>query len=239
MIQKPSSLGIASVESCQLALIVGTTGSGSMDSPAPSPVIINSSALLVAIDFASPIYIDMPPPTFVDMPSMVIIGSPTFAVTRFFPCATGSTLAITGGFKLAIDMQNFHVNDAGISRLLPAVESTAHAIDSAAPSLVVPQRVIEDNSTPASPLPSPGTGQALESSTRSVGSITFLDSRHEVLFWWRPSFESGKDSGLSYNLYRRCRVLANEQLTPDSRHEVLCGNDPNLPCFRKRHHLKI
>jgi hypothetical protein len=41
-------LGIAGVEPCQLALTLGTTGSGSTDSPAPSPIFIDLPALTEA-----------------------------------------------------------------------------------------------------------------------------------------------------------------------------------------------
>jgi hypothetical protein len=59
-------MGIAGVEPHQLALTVGTTGSGSTDSPAPSPTIDNLTASTrfdglssaIAIDSASPFDID-------------------------------------------------------------------------------------------------------------------------------------------------------------------------------------
>jgi hypothetical protein len=66
MSQKPTNMGIAGVEPRQLAPTVGTMGSGSTDSPAPSPTIDNLTASIrfdgptsaMAIDSASPLDID-------------------------------------------------------------------------------------------------------------------------------------------------------------------------------------
>jgi hypothetical protein len=66
--RKPSSMGIAGVEPRQLAPIVGTTGSGSKDSSAPSPTIDNLTAstrfdgptsAMAAINFATSNKIDI------------------------------------------------------------------------------------------------------------------------------------------------------------------------------------
>jgi hypothetical protein len=64
-------MGIAGVEPCQLALTVGTTGSGSTDSPAPSPTIadpstttrFDGSSSAIAVDSASPIDTNIDPLT--------------------------------------------------------------------------------------------------------------------------------------------------------------------------------
>jgi hypothetical protein len=64
-------MGIAGVEPRQLAPTVGTTGSGSIDSPAPSPTIanlstptwFNGSSSAMAIDSASPFDINIDPLT--------------------------------------------------------------------------------------------------------------------------------------------------------------------------------
>jgi hypothetical protein len=66
MIRKPANMGIAGVEPRQLAPTVGTMGSGSTDSLAPSPTIDNLTASIrfdglsssMAIDSASPPDID-------------------------------------------------------------------------------------------------------------------------------------------------------------------------------------
>jgi hypothetical protein len=64
-------MGIAGVEPRQLAPTVGMTGSGSTDSPAPSPTIadlstptrVDGSSSAMAVDFAPPIGIDIDSPT--------------------------------------------------------------------------------------------------------------------------------------------------------------------------------
>jgi hypothetical protein len=66
MNRKPANMGIAGVEPRQLAPTVGTTGSGSTDSPAPSPTIANlttstrfdGSTSATAVDSASLFDID-------------------------------------------------------------------------------------------------------------------------------------------------------------------------------------
>jgi hypothetical protein len=74
-----------------------------------------------------------------------------------------------------IGMLKFHVDDTGISRLLPAVETITPVIDYASPSLFITKRVFEDDSAPASQLPPPGVGQAPESSTPSNRSNILHD----------------------------------------------------------------
>jgi hypothetical protein len=67
MSQKPSSMGIARVEPCQLVPTLGTTGSGSTDLLAPSPTItdlstptrVDGSSSAMAVDSAPPIDIDI------------------------------------------------------------------------------------------------------------------------------------------------------------------------------------
>jgi hypothetical protein len=71
MSQKPSNMGIARVEPHQLAPTMGTTGSGSTDSLAPSPSIadlstptrFDGSSSAMAVDSASPIDTDIDPLT--------------------------------------------------------------------------------------------------------------------------------------------------------------------------------
>jgi uncharacterized protein YaaQ len=150
MIQKPSSMGIAGVEPCQLAPTMGTTGSGSTDSPAPSPTItdlpasarIDSSSPATAVDSASPttIDIDTASPTIVDttvstnvdtaLPT-IIESTPVFAIdsqvaTIVDPISSlmGSTLARTGGFDMAFGLFNFHMDDDGAAELISIIEST-------------------------------------------------------------------------------------------------------------------
>jgi hypothetical protein len=63
MIRKPSSMGIAGVEPHQLAPTVGTTGSGSTDSPAPSPTTIDLPASTASTNSAASTRIDGSSPT--------------------------------------------------------------------------------------------------------------------------------------------------------------------------------
>jgi hypothetical protein len=71
MSRKTSNMGIAGVEPRQLAPTVGTIGSGSTDSPAPSPTIVDpstttrfdGSSSAIAVDSASPIDTNIDPLT--------------------------------------------------------------------------------------------------------------------------------------------------------------------------------
>jgi hypothetical protein len=109
------------------------------------------------------------------MPSTTIVGSPMSAVLNFFPCATGSTPAVAGGFELAIDSLTLHVDGAGISRLLPAVETIMLAADSEVPSATITQQAVKNIPSSASPPSSAGMDQALQTSTLSLGSNTIQD----------------------------------------------------------------
>jgi hypothetical protein len=60
--------------------------------------------------------------TTIDSPSPIAIDTLSSTVINFYPRSTGSALATTRGFSLTIGTLNFHVDDAGMSRLLPAVE---------------------------------------------------------------------------------------------------------------------
>jgi hypothetical protein len=73
MIRKPSSMGITGVEPCQLAPTMGSTGSGSTDSLAPSPIIIDSPASTVSINSsAPPRVVGSSPETAIDSASSII-----------------------------------------------------------------------------------------------------------------------------------------------------------------------
>jgi hypothetical protein len=90
-------MGIAEVEPRQLAPTMETTGSGSTDSPAPSPTIIDSHASTVSIkSSASPRVIGSSPATAVDsasptididsaLPTIVNIASPTIDIDTASP----------------------------------------------------------------------------------------------------------------------------------------------------------
>jgi hypothetical protein len=79
-------MGIAGDKPSQLAPIVETTGSGSTDSSAPSPTIVDTTshtildvAAPIFVDTASPIIIDTASPTIVDTASATIldVAAPT------------------------------------------------------------------------------------------------------------------------------------------------------------------
>jgi hypothetical protein len=98
-------MGIAGVEPRQLAPTVGTTGSRSTDSPAPSPTIANlttstrfdGSSSAIAVDFASPFDIDINPLTInfdtnvkinIDTASTINVGIAVPAVIDTIPSKT-------------------------------------------------------------------------------------------------------------------------------------------------------
>jgi hypothetical protein len=118
-------MDIAEESPCQLAPTVGTTGSGSTGSLAPSPVVIDSPSLVA-----------------IDSPSSVAIDSPSSAIINFYPHSSRSASLATGGFSLTIGMLNFHVDDADVSRLLPTVEITTSTIDSASPPPAIIQKAL-------------------------------------------------------------------------------------------------
>jgi hypothetical protein len=59
----------------------------------------------------------------IDTLSAIDIASQSSAVINFYPRSMESALATTRGFSLTIGMLNFHINDAGISSLLPVVKT--------------------------------------------------------------------------------------------------------------------
>jgi hypothetical protein len=101
-------MGIAGVEPRQLAPIVGTTGSGSTDSSAPSPTIadlstptrVNGSSSAMAINSAPLIDIDINTNIDIDTASTTIVGIAVLTVIDATPPATmvnitGSTISDT------------------------------------------------------------------------------------------------------------------------------------------------
>jgi hypothetical protein len=123
MSRKPSSMGIAGVEPRQLALTVGTTGSGSTDSPAPSQTVANlstptrfdGSSSAMAVNSASPIDISIDPLTInfdtnasidIDTASTVNVGIAVPTVIDTTPPEnevdiTGSTIIDTASPSIA------------------------------------------------------------------------------------------------------------------------------------------
>jgi hypothetical protein len=105
----------------------------------------------------------------IDMPSSVANDSPSSAIIDSYPLSLGPASATTRGFSLTIGTMNFYINDAGISRLLHAVEIATSAVDSALPLLAIIQQTHAVNFVSSSPAAHPGAHQAPESSSPSVG----------------------------------------------------------------------
>jgi hypothetical protein len=79
-------------------------------------------------------------------------------------------------------MLNFHVDDAGISRMLLTVKTITLVVDSTSSSLAITQHVLEDDPVSTSRLLLPGAGQALESSAPSIGSNILRDPPPSLLY---------------------------------------------------------
>jgi hypothetical protein len=88
-------MGIVGVEPRQLALTMGTTGSGSMDSPAPSPTTIDLPASTASTNSSAPTRVDgSSPATAVDSASPTIdidTASPTIDIDTASPTIVGIT----------------------------------------------------------------------------------------------------------------------------------------------------
>jgi hypothetical protein len=129
-------MGIAGDKPRPLALTVGTTGSGSTDSPAPSPTTakididtVNSTAMLTNIDATTKIDIDtiigIAVPVVVDANSAepevdaadsIIIDNILPSTAKSTPAAnvidptSGVTGTVPGGYDMAFGLFNFHVD---------------------------------------------------------------------------------------------------------------------------------
>jgi hypothetical protein len=135
-------MGIAGVEPCQLAPTVGTTGSGSTDSPAPSPTIadlstptrVNGSLSAMVVDSAPPIDIDSLTTNFdintsidIDTTSTTIIDIAVPTVIDATPLATmaditGSTASNTTSPSIA-DFVSAPVIDSPSTAIVEPVSS--------------------------------------------------------------------------------------------------------------------
>jgi hypothetical protein len=139
-------MDIAEVTPHQLVKTVGTTGSGSIGSPAPSPISIDSPSP-VTIDSPSPVTIDSPsthhhrspsthhhqsPSTLHHrLSSSAIIDSPPSTHINFYLRSSGSPSATLGGFNLTIGTLKFYIDDAGVGQLLHVVKAMTSSVDSA------------------------------------------------------------------------------------------------------------
>jgi hypothetical protein len=191
-------MGIAGVEPRQLAPTVGTTGSGSTDSPAPSSTttidIVIDTAIDTVINTAIDTVVDTALDTAVDITPSITdtindITSPAAnvdsikptttsgldinlaaaAINGSIPGSTGPTLARTGGFDMAFRLFNFRVNGDEIAELI--------SISDAAPPVADPSEPSAAGSTPATKTPStpPEEEPRAKISTSSVGLNDFQD----------------------------------------------------------------
>jgi hypothetical protein len=188
-------MGIAGDKPRQLAPTVGTMGSGSTDSPAPSPTTakididtINNTAAPTNVDATTKIDIDttigIAVPVVIDANSAepevdaadaVVIdnvspstGKSALAANIIDP-TSGTTGTVPGGYDMAFGLFNFHVDSNGAMELLSISESTPPMAEATTPPVVGGKP-----STSALLAPSKGEPK-LKISTPSVGSNDFED----------------------------------------------------------------
>jgi hypothetical protein len=159
--RKPLNIGIAGDKPRQLAPTVGTTGSGSTDSPHPSPTnakididpaIDSSIGIAVPIDADTNAKIDIDPaidsaigiavPIYTDANAEISINTTPSSTTELVPAATivgptsGTTravLAITRGFDMAFGLFSFHVDDNGVAEIISVGDSAPPAMTPSTP----------------------------------------------------------------------------------------------------------
>jgi hypothetical protein len=155
-------MGIAGDKPRQLAPTVGTTGSGSTDSPAPSPTTskigidtIVGTAAPTNVDTTSKIDIDsivgIAVPTIVnaspvepevDAVDSIVIDNVSPSTTNFNSAADvidltpGTTRIAPGGYDMAFGLFNFHVDSNGAMELLSIGESVPLVADTMTPPAV-------------------------------------------------------------------------------------------------------
>jgi hypothetical protein len=183
-------MGIAGDKPRQLAPSVGTTGSGSTDSPAPSPTTskidvgtIVSIAAPTNVDTTSKIDVDtiagIAVPAIVNAnpakPEVDVVDNISPSTTKLAPVAnvinptSGTTGTVPGGYDMAFGLFNFHVDNNGAMELLSISESAPLVADTTT-SLVVGVKP----STSALLAPSEEEPK-LKTSIPSVGSNDFED----------------------------------------------------------------
>jgi hypothetical protein len=92
-------MGIAGVEPYQLALTMGTTGSGSTDSPAPLPTIADLSTPTRVDNSSSTMAVESMPPIDIDIDSLTT----NFNINTSIDIDTASTTIIGIAVPTAID----------------------------------------------------------------------------------------------------------------------------------------
>jgi hypothetical protein len=179
---------------------VGTTGSGSTDSPAPSPTnakididpaIDSAVGIAVPIDADTNAKIDIDPaidsavgiavPIYTDASTEISIDTTPSSTTELVPAATiigptlgttGAVSAITGGFDMAFGLFSFHVDDNGVAELISVG-------DSAPPATIPGTPPVTEGNPSATALLAPSVPleeePRLEELTPSVGSNGFED----------------------------------------------------------------
>jgi hypothetical protein len=193
--RKPFDMGIAGDKPRQLAPTMGTTGSGSTDSPAPSPTIakidiniVNGTAAPTNVDATTKIDIDtivgIAVPAIVnanlaepevDAVDSIIIDNVLPSTAKFTPAANvidptlGTTGTVTGGYDMAFELFNFHVDNNGAMELLSIGESALLVADTTTPPVVGGKPSTSALLAPSEEEPK------LKTSTPSVGSNDFED----------------------------------------------------------------
>jgi hypothetical protein len=149
MSQKPTNMGIAGVEPCQLAPTVGMKGSGSTDSLAPSPTnakIDNDTTIDTVVGIAVSAIIDINPSgPEVDIAGSTAIGTASPSTTGLTPAMTiidptsgtaGAISMVTGGFDMAFGLFNFRVDNDGAMELISISDSAPPTAETSTPPAV-------------------------------------------------------------------------------------------------------
>jgi hypothetical protein len=193
-------MGIAGDKPRQLAPTVGTTGSGSTNSLAPSstntkidinPAIDSAVGIAVPIDTDTNAKINIDPainspigivvPIYTDASAEISIDTTTSSATELVPVATivgptssaaGAVLAITGGFDVAFGLFSFHVDDNGVTELISVGDSAPPAMTPGTPPVTGGNPSATALLAPLAPLEEE---PRLEELTPSVGSNGFED----------------------------------------------------------------
>jgi hypothetical protein len=188
-------MGIAGDKPRQLASSVGTTGSGSTDSPAPSPTTakididtINGTATPTNVDATTKIDIDttigIAVPAVIDANSAepevdaadtIIIDNVSPSTAKSTPAAnaidptSGTTGTVPRGYDMAFGLFNFHVDSNGAMELLSIGESALIMAEATTPPVVGGKPSTSALLAPSEEEPK------LKISTPSVGSNDFED----------------------------------------------------------------
>jgi hypothetical protein len=155
-------MGIAGDKPRQLVPTVGTTGSGSTDSPAPSPTTvkididtINDTVALNNVDVTAKIDIDtvvgiaVPVVVNANSAELEVAAADSIVVDNVSPSAAkptpganiidpilGVTGAAFGGYDMAFGLFNFHVDSNGAMELLSIGELAPLMAEATTPSVV-------------------------------------------------------------------------------------------------------